>query len=52
MELDIIAKRYGKLPSEIIELDLYDYQFNLLVIEKAIQEENRLVEKTSRSRPR
>lgn len=31
LEIDAISKRYGKLPSDLLQLRLDDYQFNLLV---------------------
>lgn len=40
--LDTIGKRYGKLPSELLKLDLNDYTFNLVVANAAIKEEDRL----------
>jgi len=48
VEIDAIAKRYGKLPSELCRLDLYDYQFNLLVTSEVIAEENKQTIKNNR----
>lgn len=46
--LDTIGKRYGKLPSELLKLDLNDYTFNLVIANAAIKEENRLQKEAQR----
>ena len=41
-ELDFLARRYGKLPSELASLPITDFQFNLLVAERGIVHETRM----------
>jgi len=43
IELDLICKRYSKLPSDILKLDITDFQFNQLVYFHGIKEENKRV---------
>lgn len=45
MELDVIATRYHVLPSEIRERSISDYQFDQLVANIALTEENKAYEK-------
>ena len=37
MILDTIAKRYGKLPTEVLSLDLDEYALNGIVLETALK---------------
>jgi hypothetical protein len=41
----VIAKRYGVLPSEVAKIPVEDYQLNLLVVEKAFEEEAKAAKK-------
>lgn len=41
LTLDAIGKRYGKLPSELLKLDINDYTLNLVVANTAIKEEEK-----------
>lgn len=41
MELDIMAKRYGVLPSDFLKLKPDDFQFNLFVASTGISDEHR-----------
>ena len=42
LTFDAIGKRYGRLPSELKNLDINDFAFNLIVVNTAIKEDNRL----------
>lgn len=46
LEIDVISKRYGKLPSELLSLSLEDYQFDLLIASTAIEEELKEMKKS------
>jgi hypothetical protein len=50
IEVDIIAKRYGKLPSEIKNLDIKDFEFNLFVASQGLQEEAKQSKEAQRRR--
>jgi len=39
LELDIISRRYGKLPSEICDRDIGDYNLDLVIASQALKEE-------------
>ena len=39
--LDTIGKRYGKLPHELIKLDINEYTFDIIVCNEALKEEAR-----------
>jgi len=41
IELDIICRRYSRLPSDILKLEINDYQFCQLVAGVAIAEEQK-----------
>ena len=41
LELDLLSRRYGQLPSELIKTSLQDYGFNLFVASVAIEEEKK-----------
>lgn len=43
-----MAKRYGVLPSELAKIDIRDFQFNLLVAERAVEDENKRQEKAQK----
>jgi hypothetical protein len=36
-----MARRYGVLPSEILSLEGDEFQFNLLVLNKGVEDENK-----------
>lgn len=40
-----MARRYANLPSELLKLSADEFQFNLLVLEKAMKEEAKKLEK-------
>lgn len=44
-EIDFISKRYSRLPSEILKLDLSEYEFNLLVCSIGMEAESKIQEK-------
>lgn len=46
LEIDVISKRYGKLPSELLKSSLEDYQFDLLIAQIAIDEEVKEMKKS------
>lgn len=48
LEIDAIAKRYSKLPSEFLDLSIDEYQFNLMVCSYALQNEAKLAEKQNK----
>ena len=48
MELDVISRRYGKLPSEICNREISDYNLDILVAVTALKEEQKLSEKAQR----
>ena len=52
MQLDVLAKRYGTLPSDIAKLDITDYQLNLLVAEHGIGEDIKQQEKLNKIVPK
>ena len=43
--LDVMARRYGCLPSDLIDLTLDVFQVNFLCMERGIQEEERQIKK-------
>ena len=45
VELDIIAKRYGVLPSDVAKLSAEDFQLNLLTISTGTSEEAKHIKK-------
>ena len=45
MELDIIARRYNKLPSDLLVCTIDTYQFNLLVASEGMKDEKAQSEK-------
>lgn len=45
IELDFIAQRYHKLPSELIKLDISDFQFDLLVASESLLSESKKIKK-------
>ena len=45
LELDIISRRYGKLPSEICDRDIGDYNLDLVIASQALKEEQRQTSK-------
>jgi hypothetical protein len=52
IEIDVLSQRYGCLPSELTKLSLDDYQFTLLVAEKALDEESKQAKKAASKRSR
>ena len=40
-----MARRYGAFPSELLKLSADEFQFNLLVLSKAMDEEARQINK-------
>lgn len=50
-EVDILARRYGALPSDIKNLSAADYQFNQLVASTSIVEEARQIKKQGKAKP-
>lgn len=48
VELDVICKRYGQLPSDVAKGDIEDFVLNLLVAEKGIDAENKAIEKANK----
>jgi len=46
--LDALAKRYKKLPSELLDRNIEDLQVDWICLEAGIKEENRQSEKASR----
>lgn len=38
--IDMVARRYGKLPSEITALSVFDFMFNMAVMVGVIDQEN------------
>ena len=50
--MDILAKRYGKLPSELKSRSICDYQFDVLVATIAINEEIKISKKLKSKRKR
>jgi len=48
LTLDTIGKRYGKLPSELLKLNLNDYALNIVVTNTALKEEARLQKEAER----
>lgn len=58
-ELDVLARRYGVLPSDIVNLEVEDFCLNLLVAnigaqieEKALQKAKKESDKWRRTKPR
>ena len=51
MELDIVSKRYGKLPSEICNRDIAAYNLDILVAGTALIEELKPVSYTHLTLP-
>jgi len=49
IELDLVCQRYHVLPSDLLELDVRNYQFTQLVAQAAIEKES-LSAKKSRIR--
>ena len=45
IEIDLIAKRYSKLPSEIKQLNIQDLEFNILIMSHGLNEEYKLAKK-------
>ena len=43
--IDVIARRYNKLPTDILHLKLDDFQFNLLCLQVGIEKENKDAQK-------
>lgn len=37
-ELDLLARRYGQLPSELLKLPLGEYQLNLMIAAEGCKE--------------
>jgi len=52
VEVDLIASRYGVLPSTLLDLSCDDFQFNLLVIEKALEAEAKAAKASVQKRGR
>lgn len=48
--LDQVAMRYGRLPSEVADLDGADLDFNLAVMKAGIEEQVRQARQHSRER--
>jgi len=48
IELDILAKRYGKLPSEVMQQDLTEMGFNLFVAEEGLLKEKKVSDKQNK----
>lgn len=46
-ELDLLAKRYGTMPSEFLKCSAGDFQFNLLIASQGIEAENKASKKAS-----
>lgn len=40
-----MSKRYGKLPSELMELSIFDFDFNTKVMCRALSHENMIAKK-------
>lgn len=47
-ELDILARRYNKLPSDVVQLDVSSYQLNQLVASVGMKEEAKQQEKQNK----
>jgi len=45
--IDAMARRYHKLPSELLELDLVEFSLNSLIFMKGIEEEQRQYQKSN-----
>jgi|2_EtaG_2_1085320.scaffolds.fasta_scaffold09875_3 hypothetical protein len=52
MVIDTIAKRYGVLPSQVINLNIEDYTFNQLICVEAFENEKKQMEKANRKQGR
>ena len=42
LEIDSISRRYRKLPSEVLKLSLDEYQFDLLISQVALEDQNKV----------
>ena len=47
---DVIAKRYGFLPSDLLKRDLNDFVFDYLIADVAIKHETKQAEKEAKRR--
>ena len=51
-ELDLICRRYGALPSDMIDLDLESFSFNILVagegLDREIRDQNKAIAESKR----
>jgi len=52
IELDVIAKRYGVLPSSLLHSENTDFQFDMLVASKAIEEEIKQAKRANQRKSR
>lgn len=46
--IDMVARRYHKLPTEILDLDLFELAFNIAIMRRGLENDAKQIEEISR----